>query len=99
MRARLSRSPLRLAACVLGALLVTGGMAAARFAAGADEPSIRITRPHPDETLHDNTGAVPVVVALHGVGLAPDNRLRVLIDGAPDTAQPCGASTSLCSRA
>lgn len=64
MRTRLSRSPLRLAACVLGALLATGGMAAARFAAGTDEPSIRITRLHPDETLHDNTGAVPVTFHL-----------------------------------
>jgi hypothetical protein len=44
---------------------------------------VTIMRPQPEQTIVDNSGAVPVAVALYGTDLSPDKRLRVLLDGKP----------------
>lgn len=79
MRSRFSR-------LLLVAGLFACSMLGPQAAASAEEVSIRITRPQPDETLHDNTGAVPVAVTLHGLGLAATTSLRVLFNGNPHGA-------------
>ena len=89
MRCRFPPSPRLRARHAIAALALFCGIAASLSAASAEgpsiapaiTPSITIRRPQPEETLHDNTGAVPVAVALRGVTLAAGSRLRVLIDG------------------
>lgn len=45
---------------------------------------IRIVQPQNEETIHDNTGRVPVTVAIsNGEPLAPGGAIRVLLDGRP----------------
>lgn len=67
-----------------GLLMCTLGMPVSVWA--AELVAIMISRPQHGETIHDNTGAVPVAVALHGATLGADKRLRVLIDGNPYVA-------------
>jgi hypothetical protein len=66
-------------------LLLFGGTLAPGFAAGA-QGALIITRPQHDETIHDNSGTVPVAVSLQGVSLGGGARLRVLLDGKPSGA-------------
>ena len=61
--------------CVLAALTFACSMLASQPAASAEEPAIVISRPKHDETIHDNTGAVPVAVALQGIAFAAGSRL------------------------
>ena len=71
---------------MVAALVFSCGMLESQPAASAEGPSIVISRPQHDETLHDNTGAVVVTVALQGVTFAAGSRLRVLLDGKPHGA-------------
>lgn len=58
-------------------------MAAWLPAVTAQTPSVLVLQPQAEQTIHDNTGAVRVSVAVQGSALAPDHRLRVLMDGKP----------------
>lgn len=51
--------------------------------ANAQAPAVRIRHPQPEQTIHDNNGVVRVSLALEGLTLSPDYRLRVLVDGEP----------------
>ena len=89
MRYRFPPSPRLWMRRVLAALMLVCGIAVSQSAASAEGPSIAppltpaitISRPQAGETIHDNTGAVPVAVALRDVMVAAGSRLRVLLDG------------------
>lgn len=50
----------------------------------ADAATIAISSPQPEETIHDNSGAVAVAVVVRNGGAAGETlRLRVLIDEQP----------------
>lgn len=57
------------------------GMLVSQSAASAEEPSVVISRPIHEETLHDNTGTVMVSVSIRGKTLTEGRQLRVLLDG------------------
>jgi hypothetical protein len=59
------------------------GMLMPLSAAIAQAPSVAISSPRHEETLHDNTGTVAVAVSLQGETLAAGRQLRVLLDGNP----------------
>ena len=63
----------------IGMAGATAGTAAAQGAPA----SIGITSPADEETIHDNTGRVPVAVALDSNALPTGGAIRVLLDGAP----------------
>ena len=56
---------------------------------------IAITSPKNEETIHDNTGSVPVSIAMQGSGLPEHSSIRVLLDGRPYGAARYGASFTL----
>lgn len=56
---------------------------------------IAITSPQNEETIHDNTGSVPVSIAIQGSGLPEHSSIRVLLDGRPYGAARYGASFTL----
>lgn len=50
----------------------------------ADAATIAIASPKPEETIHDNTGSVAVVVVSGDGAVAPDGvSIRVFLDGQP----------------
>ena len=70
----------------VAALALICGMLMGQPAMSAEGPAaiaVIVKRPQQEETIHDNSGVVPVVIALQGAALASGSRLRVLIDGAP----------------
>lgn len=68
-------------------LAVGGGLCLTVFIAAAQGFVVAITRPQAGETVHDNTGAVPVAVTVQGGALAADQRVVVLLDGKPYGAE------------
>jgi hypothetical protein len=81
MRSGCSRAPRLWTGRALAALACYCGALAPPSTASAQTPSVAISRPQAEETVLDNTGAVPVALTLQGVALTASNRLRVLIDG------------------
>lgn len=59
------------------------GTTAGNAAAQGTPATIGITSPADEETVHDNTGRVPVAVTLDGDALPTGGAIRVLLDGAP----------------
>lgn len=59
---------------------------ASQSAVLAQEPSVVISQPGHEETLHDNTGAVGVLVSLQKETMTAGRQLRVLLDGNPHGA-------------
>lgn len=71
----------------LYAAAVASVLCAAPLFAFAQNAAVIITRPQAGETVHDNTGAVPVEVTVAGGVLTAGQRLRVLLDEKPYGAE------------
>ena len=67
----------------LAYLALACGLQAWALGTGAQAPAVTISQPQAEQTIHDNTGAVPVAVTMRGAALGADVYLRVLLNGKP----------------
>jgi hypothetical protein len=65
---------------LLAIVLTAGGALTSLSAAQTDAPVLLIAQPSDQETIHNNSGEVPVVVTLHGMNITAGWHLRVLLD-------------------
>lgn len=83
-------------AAVAAVLLWVSALSIAPVLAQSGPPGIAITSPKNEETIHDNTGRVPVSIAIQGsAGLPEHSSIRLLLDGQPYGAARYGASFTL----
>lgn len=78
-----SRSQWYILLSLCGTLVTICALSMTPIVSSAQPVTIVIDRPTTGETIHSNTGTVPVAVSLPGRTIVAGERLRVLIEGKP----------------